>query len=259
MNANEICASVSPTLPGLFQCAPTTKGAVRIRTPLLYPDGGVVDVFVEERHGNYVVTDFGDALGWLGQQSVSARRTQKQQLLVEDVCQTLRLELSQGQLTRPDVTLASLASAVIEVAQAVVRVSDIWFTMRSQSLQTTADEVDDWLREMHIEFARRVQIQGRSTRSWTIDFKTYVEGQTSLVYLLSTGARGAVHRQVENALAGWVDLNHLRQSRNGFAFVSLFNDLEDVWRSEDFRLLETHSKIAMWSRPDELQHILAVH
>ena len=56
----------------------------------------------------------------------------------------------------PDVAGAALGESVLRVAQAVVRVSDIWFTLRSQALQTTADEVDEWLREREIDFDRRV-------------------------------------------------------------------------------------------------------
>ena len=115
-----------------------------------YPDGGVVDVFVLEHDGSYTITDFGDALGWLGLQSVSRQRSPKQQALIQDVCQTLRIELSQGQLVLRQVTREMLGESVLRVAQAAIRVSDLWFTLRSQSLQTTADEVDEWLREKQI-------------------------------------------------------------------------------------------------------------
>ncbi len=256
MNATDVCTIMSPSLPLLFECAPAPKEGVRVRTPLLYPDGGIVDVFVVERNDGYAVTDFGDALGWLSLQSTSSRRTRKQQLLVEDVCQTLRLDLDHGQLIRRGVSLEGISAAVVEVAQAAVRVSDVWFTMRSQSLQTTAEEVDEWLKERQIDFKARVQKRGRSTRNWTVDFETYVNEQTSLVLLLITGARGAVRRVVERALAGWVDLSHLKESQSALTFVSLFDDSQNVWREEDFGLLEIHSKIARWSRPDELKNIL---
>lgn len=256
MNAIQVCASMSPALPSLFECTPAPRENVRVRTPLLYPDGGVVDVFIVKSGDGFEVTDFGDALGWLGQQSVSDRRSRKQQLLVNDVCQTLRLELAHGQLTRRRVPLDGLAVAAIEVAQAVVRISDIWFTMRNQSLQTTADEVDEWLRERQIQFERHVQKQGRSARNWTVDFEAHVNGRTSLVNLLSTGARGAISRILDHVVAEWVDLSHLRISQNGLTFVSLFDDMEDVWQGKDFRQLEIHSAVARWSRPDELEHIL---
>ncbi|MCY4093419.1 MAG: DUF1828 domain-containing protein [Caldilineaceae bacterium] len=37
-----------------------------MRTPMLYPNGSVVDVFVLERNDGFLFTDFGDALDWLG-------------------------------------------------------------------------------------------------------------------------------------------------------------------------------------------------
>ena len=99
-------------------------------------------MFVLERGDCYVVTDYGEAMGWLRQHSVSDRLTKNQQSMVDDVCHTLRLDLTRGQLTRRGVGIADLANAIVEVAQASVRVADVWFTMRSQPTQPTADRVD---------------------------------------------------------------------------------------------------------------------
>ena len=256
MNINELCTSIGQTLPPLFVCCPAPQEGVRVRTPMLYPDGGVVDVFVLERGRSYTVTDFGDALGWLGLQSVSRQRSPKQQMLIQDVCQTLRVNLFQGQLVLRSVSRDALGESVLRVAQAVVRISDLWFTMRSQSFQNTADEVDEWLHEKQIPFERQVQKQGRSTQNWTIDFETQTDNRTCLVFLLSTGARGTVRRLAEHVLAGCVDLNHLKVNQPDLTFVSLFDDTEDVWRPEDFSLVDEHSEIAWWSRPDEFENLL---
>ena len=256
MNVAQLCASVGNSLPALFACSPGPQEGVRVRTPLLYPDGGVVDVFVLERGSEYIITDFGDALGWLDLQSVSRQRSPKQQALILDVCQTLRIELVQGQLVLRSVMEDALGESVLRVAQGVVRVSDLWFTLRSQSVQNTADEVDEWLREKKIPFERDVQRQGRSTRMWTVDFAAHLDGRTSMVFLLSTGSRGAVRRLSEHVLSGWVDLNHLRVNQPSLAFVSLFDDTEDIWRPEDFSLLDGQSEIARWSRPDEFESLL---
>ena len=256
MNANILCASVGRTLPPLFVCSPAPREGVRVRTSMLYPDGEVVDVFVLERGSGYTVTDFGDALGWLWLQSISQRRSGRQETLVQDVCRTLRIELFHDQLVLRQVGEDTLGEAVVRVAQAAVRVSDLWFTFRSQSFQNTADEVEEWLREKQIPFDRQVQKQGRSTQNWTIDFETYTDNRTSLVFLLSTGSRGTVRRLAEHVLAGCVDLSHLKVNQSGLAFVSLFDDTEDVWRPEDFNLVDELSEIARWSRPDEFESLL---
>ena len=160
MNYNELCVSIGQSLPPLFVCSPAPQEGVRVRTPMLYPDGDVVDVFVLERGSSYTVTDFGDALGWLGLQSVSRQRSPKQRMLIQDVCQTLRIELFQDQLVLRQVMKDVVGESVLRVAQAAVRVSDLWFTFRSQSFQNTADEVDEWLREKQIPFDRQVTKHG---------------------------------------------------------------------------------------------------
>ena len=256
MNASELCVRISGTLSPLFSCAPAPQEGVRVRTPLLYPDGGVVDVFVLERAGSFTVTDFGEALGWLSLQSASRQRSARQQVLVQDVCQTLRIELFHDQLVLRQVMNDGLGESVLRVAQAAVRVSDLWFTLRSQALQTTAEEVDEWLREKQIPFERQTSKQGRSARNWTVDFETQTPSRTSLIFLLSTGSRGAAHRVAEHVLASCVDLSHLKSTQPNLEFVSLFDDTEDIWRPEDFSLVESHSEIARWSSPDGLERIL---
>ena len=256
MNAVTLCTALQQAVPPLFVCSPAPQEGVRVRTPMLYPDGGVVDVFVLERNDGYIVTDFGDALGWLGLQSTSRTRTSKQKALIQDVCQTLRVERFRDQLLLRNVDSDALGESVLRVAQATVRVSDLWFTIRSQALQTTADAVDEWLREREIVFEREVSKQGRSTRNWTIDFETRTANRTCFVFLLVTGARGATRRQTEHVLAGCRDLSHFKERQPDLAFVSLFDDTEDVWQPPDFSMVEEDSEIALWSHPAKLENLL---
>ncbi len=46
MNANELCMSVGKSLSSLFEFSPGVHEGIHVRTPLLYPDGGFVDVCV---------------------------------------------------------------------------------------------------------------------------------------------------------------------------------------------------------------------
>lgn len=73
MNAEELCAKLHAAGQFLFECSPAPRQGIRVRTPFLYPDGGVIDVFVIERQGYVEVTDFGEALGWLRMQSVGGQ------------------------------------------------------------------------------------------------------------------------------------------------------------------------------------------
>ena len=125
MNSDKLCATLRKTLPSRFECSPAPQEGVRVRTPLMYPDGGIVDVFVLKRGNGYIVTDFGDALGWLRMQSVNAQPSLQQNLMIKEICHTLDIELHSGQLVLRSGVDDTLEKAVLRIAQAVVRVSDV--------------------------------------------------------------------------------------------------------------------------------------
>ena len=247
---------IAAQLGSLFQCSMTSRGYTRVRTPFYYPDGGIVDLFLVGTGGRQMITDFGEALGWLGSQSPKGRRTPKQDKLVQDVCLTHGVELYRGQLTARLASQDQLADMVIRVSQAAVRLTDLWFTMRTRAVESAADEVADFLGERAIPFERGQRLPGRSGRVWNPDFHTHTPDQSSLVFVLATGSRTAARRVSEHVLAGWHDLAFMKTGPSALKFVSLFDDTSDVWAEEDFRLLESLSEIARWSEPDDLERLL---
>ena len=250
------CEAIAERIGGLFSCTPVRE-YVRIRTPFLYPDGDVIDLFLKESQGTLTLADLGETLRWLRGQSISQRRSAKQQQLIEDVCLTHGVELYKGMLMlrlRPG---EELASAVTRLAQAALRVADIWFTFRTRAVESATDEVADFLGEHAIAFERGERLAGRSGRTWTVDFYTRTPRRSSLIYVLSTGSRGAARGLVEHVVTAWYDLSHLKVGPEARRFVSLFDDTMDVWTEEDFRLVAELSEVSRWFRPDDLIPLLA--
>ena len=103
----------------------------RIRTPFLYPDGDVIDLFVKEQNGNTTITDLGETLRWLRAQSISPRRSPKQNKLIEDVCLNHGLEFFRGMLLARVRQGDNFAAIAMRAAQGVLRVADLWFTMHT--------------------------------------------------------------------------------------------------------------------------------
>jgi len=253
----QILAAIAKGLGSMFSVAPRGD-LVRIRTPFWYPDGGVVDLFLQEHTDSFTLTDLGEALGWLRMQSLSPRRTSKQQKLVQDVCLTQNVELFKGQLLLRCEDSARLSESVFRLGQAVVRVADVWFTTRTRSVESTSDEVVDFLQDRKIDFERGVKLGGRSGRNWTVDIQTRTAGRSTLVFLLATGSRAAARRLSEHVVTGWHDLSFMKVGATPLGFVSLFDDTSDVWADEDFKLVESVSEIARWSKPDEFEEMLRV-
>lgn len=256
MNESTVCEVLRMRLGELFTC--TVYGPYqRVRTPYLYPDGDNIDLFCKSEDGVITVTDLAETTRWLRMQSVAVRRSPKQRQLIEDACLTHGIEFYRGMLQARCRQDESLAAVVTRVAQAALRVSDLWFTFRSRAVESITDEVADLLMERELSFARSEKLAGRSGRSWNVDFHVRTPIRSSLIYVLSTGNRSAARSVTEHVVAAWYDLNHLAAGPEALRFISLFDDAADVWAEEDFRLVEELSSIARWSRPDEFERLLS--
>ena len=251
-----LCEKLRSEMGVLFACG-EHGNYVRVRTPYLYPDGDVIDVFLRQSAGEMItVTDLGESLRWLRLQTIATRRSAKQRQLLGDICMNHGLELFKGQLLTRLQPTESLAKAVTRLAQGCLRVADLWFTFRARSVETVTDEVADFLVEKQFPFERGESLPGRSGRIWRPDFHVRPPRRSSLVYVLATGSRAAAKPITEHVLAAWYDLSTYKVGPSALHFVSLFDDTVDVWNEEDFRLLSDLSEITRWSNQDQLSQVL---
>lgn len=251
------CEQLKNQLGEMFVCSQVPNDLVRVRTPFWFPDGGVIDLFVREaRPSGFDVTDLGESLGWLRSQSMASKRSPKQDKLIDDVCLTLGVQLFKGQLvlrTSPE----KVAQSVMKIGQAAVRLSDLWFTMRTRAVESVGDEVEDLLTEQNVSFERSPKLTGRSGRMWTLDFQTRTNGKNTLISVLSSGNHAAGRRVAEHVVAAWHDLSPYKLSAAPTRFLSLVDDTTDVFQEEDFKLVESASdRVARWSRPDEFMQMV---
>jgi len=246
------CEELQASVGSRFECSKHSGDLTRIRTPFLYPDGDFIDVFCTD---DGTVSDCGESTRWLRNQTVSNKRSLGQRRLIDDICQTNGVEFFKG-MVQSRVGNGTVGDAVIRVAQASLRIADIWFTFRSRSIQTVNDDVSAVLTEAGIPFDQSVPLIGRSGRTRTVDFQARAPQRTSLVLVLSTGSRSAANMMIDRAVAEWYDLSHLRLGSEPLQFVSLFDDTLDIWRDSDFKNIEDFSIVARWSAPEQFVDIL---
>lgn len=116
---------VAASLPNRFTCSPASRGNLRVETPMLFPDGGIVDVFVVEREGAWCVTDFGEASDWIEMKTDGGSPSPKQARMIEDLCRTLGVTNRDGCLELRLNTPEEVGDAVVRVAQAVAQVAGV--------------------------------------------------------------------------------------------------------------------------------------
>jgi len=250
------CELIREQMGGLFICSPHDK-YVRLRTPYLYPDGDVIDLFIHQTGDTITVTDLGETLRWFRMQTLSPKRSPKQHQIISDICENHGVEIFKGMLLVRASSPQQLSEAVARLSQAALRVSDLWLTLRTRAFESITDEVADFLTEKGIRYERSEKLPGRSGRNWSIDFHTWTPKRSAFVSVLSSGSRATARSLVEHAVASWVDLSHFKLGPEALKFVSLFDDTVDVWTVQDFNLAETLSTVNMWSRPDEFAETLA--
>ena len=253
----DVHKSIGEEIGALFTCS-RHGDFIRIRTPYLYPDGDYIDLFHRRDGNTTTVTDLAETTGWLWTQSSSPRRSPKQIQLVEDSCITHGVELYRGMLLARQGPGEPLAALVTRVAQAALRVSDLWFTFRTRAAgESIADRVAAHLADHELPFERAETLAGRSGRGWRVDFHVRARRRSSLVYVLSTASKAMGRQVAEHTLAGWYDLNHLAAGPEALQFVSLFDDTIDVWTQADFRMLGELSTVCRWARPEEFIAVLS--
>lgn len=201
-----LCEKLRSEMSALFACK-EHGNYVRVRTPFLYPDGDVIDVFLRQSVGEMItITDLGESLRWLRLQTISARRSPKQRQLLNDICVTHGIELFKGQLVLRVQPTESLAFAVTRLAQGCLRVADLWFTFRTRSVETVTDEVADSLVEREIPFERGETLSGRSGKIWRPDFHVRHTQRSSLAEVDQLQARlVAVAREHGDSVLQWAE------------------------------------------------------
>lgn len=255
MMAHELCQFIRQEAVTSLECAVRARGDVRVRTQFRMPDRDLVDVFVVERDGQLLVTDYGEGLGWLQIHAASGKLSATQQALIGDLLQTLDVNQHRGQLQVWCPSPGELVEAIHRVGQAVVRIADLRHTFRWRTAQTISDEVDEWLRTQDFGCTRRVRRQGHA-RLWTVDYEIIAGRRTSLVNLLSSGSSAAAKNTRHRIYTQFSDLRLNPQGPAHDCLISLIDDTHDVWTDEDFRLLKQVSRLALWSQPTGLEEIL---
>lgn len=104
---------------------------VRVQTALQYPEGSYVDVFLDVAAGAVArLTDLGQSCAWLRDVEVAVDEDPVAGAWVADVCKQLQVEIDRGELATRVHAGESLAQALLRLAQACVRTTDLLLLVR---------------------------------------------------------------------------------------------------------------------------------
>ena len=113
--------TIAKALPQMFICStPSPDGTVRVHTPLNHPEGGQIEVYIQEEEGHFIVTDPGLATSLIANQE-----PHRWKALVEESCWNLDVAVTDSGIQTTASREEDLGPAVMATAQAITRVASL--------------------------------------------------------------------------------------------------------------------------------------
>src|SRR5215213_1773294 len=240
-------------------CDVVSSGALRIVTPFNFPNGSQIDLFLERSNdlfSQYVLSDYGLTANYLLDMHIKAWSTSKRRQLIQDICEILEVDSDAGvfriALGRD---IATLSSAIVRLAQACIRVSDLSFTQRLQSSATFQENVEEFIAGANLQYEIEPVLIGALNNPVKVDFRVKGSKVLSLVQTLSAPNPTNAHPKSVEVFTRWFDL----QSHNGLRhqFVTVFDTINSFKEYDLERLSLVSTVVGFPEEIEELQEILA--
>lgn len=252
------CITAQQQLSGFSlvkSCDVIKNGVLRLATPMLYPDGSNVDLFVKNDLVDVTVSDMGQTVAYLADLNIFPYRTQKRKLILSDICQTLNVSERNGELF---VTLRQddmgLANAIARLAQACIRVADLCYTQRFRLESSFKEDLEEFFSDSSIKYKTNVAIEGRYDKPVVVDFSTQGRQSENLVITLSSANTTASHPLATEVFRKWYDLDRVRDK---YGFITIYDSSNNALRDDDLsRCQEFSSLYGYPAQASELSDIL---
>lgn len=243
--AAEIRDALEGFLDAEIVCEAINGGGNRIEclTPLDYPSGDGVGVWVESYTSHFVVTDYGESLTDLLIHPPQDHKALNDQIGV--VCAPLGVTFADGRLQADAASLDALGDAIWRVATAASRVALASTAFHPRRRQAQAEspfvaEVEHVLHDRSVTVEREHKIVGASGHRHTATI--YLPRREAILEPIQ-----GHWNQVSSVYAKFGDLSRA----NGYKLVSLLDDRSGALDDELARLLVQVSAVVQWTRRDE--------
>ena len=218
---------------------------LRIATPFKYPDSSFIDVFVEIEAGlqlQYKVSDLSQTFTWLLDLSISVPKAGRRRAFLRSILNTYGVMEKDGELQVFINDLNELPIALLNVAQAALRISDLMFTQRVSSTTDFNDDFEDFLDLHELSFSeKRFEIRDKAV---VIPYFVKSNRVESLIQTLSTKSIASAPKIATDAFVRWYDI---RNEMPTVLRVTVFDDRSDIIRQSDLDRLSDLSKVIPWT------------
>ena len=219
-------------------------GSFRITTPLLYPDGSPVVLIYQPNVDLFASSRLSDAsrtTALLADSQVYIEGYEKRRHILADICRTLQIQDSSGELHVIVEAGGSLADAAFRLAQACIRVADLYYV---QSFRAQSDFRKTFAAFLNNERPSNIEdytIEGQFGRRIKVDFYTRQNrGVDNLIITLSSANETSSHSVANDVFCRWYDL---AQYRDRFRFLTVVDSDSKAFRPADLNRVASVSRV----------------
>lgn len=236
-------------------------GKIRFETKYRYPDGGSIELYLVQDQEALPglehpprLTDLGETMTWLFHAQIKPWTSAKRRAFVEAVLEGYKVQQDGGELLMPISSVDKLGDGIIELGQACLRISDLIFTKRISISSPMADQVESALDDAELSYRPDAEVPGRFGNTVRLDFLVEMpKSPPSGILTLSSTTRPSAHVTANELFSRWYDLKGVEQLGKR---LTVFDDRQDVYRSEDLERLEDFSEVVPVSDTKKLIELL---
>jgi hypothetical protein len=246
----------------VVSCDKPAEGLLRIATPFQYPDGSLIDVFLDRDSplfpDGYILSDYGQTALQLLHFSVKPSDSVKQSQAVADICDSLGVHFARGTVyagLEADELKTSLPAVVVRLVQACIRISGLYLTARPRQVSTFRDEVKEHILQAGWQAEGPVKLIGVHGEPVSVDIRVRGPHKPALIQTLSAKDEKLPHPRSNEVFASWYELKEYQPENQ---FVTVVEDKISKARQDDIGRLNDFSEIVYFPRDhDRLRSLLA--
>lgn len=237
-----------------WSCA-VERDLLRLHSPMRYPDGGLIELFVEGGVAGFRVTDLGEAFRFLETSGIDPERSATRRQLIEMATRLGGAQLRDGEIMIEVDTPQGVFPAAQRLAQVITRVGDLVLFAKGTVGNSFSDAVEEFLRSVTvgIEFRRGELVRGRHAEH-RVDLVARSFHGVSVIEGLSAVTLAGANAQTAYTIQKFADIAALGETAP--SRFAVLDDSAEVWTESFRKQLEQFSTVVDWERRDILAEAL---
>ena len=227
------------------------KGVYRITLPYLNRSNDMMDIYILEKNGGYILTDDGEILRNLELSGVNLDTGRRKDLL-NQILLSFGIKIDKSQTLFTEASLDNLPLRKHMLSQCMIKIDDLFYLSKRNVKSVFVDDVHNFLDKNEVRYIERALFAGKSGLPTMYDFsipksKGVPERNIKVVNHLTND-------RAKSIIFGWTDTTDARN--NGAKLLTFINDETESSKDAINALHQYDITPVLWSQREDIVKLL---